>query len=71
MKIPKMFLQISRTPQMVSAKCMGILQGCALRVLGCLRRLTLALGDQIILFLSYKLYAGHPGSHSLEPLGFL
>ena len=28
-------------------------------------------GDQIILFLSYKLYAGNPASRSLEPLGSL
>ena len=47
------------------------MQGCALRAPGCLRRLTFAIGqpDNLFSFIIYKLYAGHPGSHSLDPLG--
>ena len=53
-----------------------IYQGCTLRVPGCLRRLTFAFGrpDNLISFIytvHCKLYAGHPGSHSLETLGSL
>ena len=47
-------------------------QGCALRVPGCLiRRITLACGQPDKFIFSYNLYAGHPGSHSFEPLGSL
>ena len=46
-------------------------QGCALRVPGCLRRLTFAFGRLDKLTFSCKLYAGHHEPQSLEPLGSL